>query len=103
MATTTGWTSWSRKQARHDGIKCRKRFIAISGHIPQTSTHSFRKFAGQQIYKNSGNDVEVAREFYQHSSISTTQTYIVCSSERLTQAINQSVSLPGEDGLTLGR
>lgn len=42
--------------------------------IPQTSTHSFRKFAGQQIYKNSGNDVEVAREFYQHSSISTTQT-----------------------------
>ena len=64
--------------------------------IPQTSTHSFRKFAGQQIYKNSGNDVEVVREFYQHSRISTTQTYIVCSSERLTQAINQSVSLPGE-------
>lgn len=62
--------------------------------IPQTSTHSFRKFAGQQVYKNSGNDVEVTREFYQHSSLTVTQAYIACSSERLTQAINSSVSLP---------
>ena len=64
--------------------------------IPQTSTHSFRKFAGQQIYKNSGNDVEVAREFYQHASLATTQTYIACSSVQLTRAINQSVCLPGK-------
>lgn len=62
--------------------------------IPQTSTHSFRKFAGQQIYDNSGHDVEVTREFYQHSSLTVTQAYIACSSERLTQAIKQSVNLP---------
>lgn len=62
--------------------------------LPQTSTHSFRKFAGQQVYKNSGNDIEVAREFYQHSSLTVTQSYIACSSERLTQAINSSVSIP---------
>lgn len=63
--------------------------------IPQTSTHSFRKFAGQQVYKNSGYDVETVREFYQHSSLTVTQAYIACSSERLTQAINSSVNLPG--------
>jgi integrase len=40
--------------------------------IPQTSTHNFRKFAGQQIYDNSGHDVEVTREFYQHSSLTVT-------------------------------
>ena len=62
--------------------------------IPQTSTHSFRKFAGQQVYKNSGYDVETVREFYQHSSLAVTQAYIACSSERLTQAINSSVSIP---------
>lgn len=63
--------------------------------ILQTSTHSFRKFAGQQVYKNSGYDVETVREFYQHSSLTVTQAYIACSSERLTQAINSSVNLPG--------
>lgn len=62
--------------------------------IPQTSTHSFRKFAGQQIYKNSGHDIEATREFYQHGSVTITQTYIACSSERLTQAINKSINLP---------
>lgn len=62
--------------------------------IPKTSTHSFRKFAGQQVYKNSGNDIEVERGFYQHSSLTVTQAYIAYSSERLTQAINSSVSLP---------
>lgn len=62
--------------------------------IPQTSTHSFRKFAGQQIYKNSGHDIEATREFYQHGSVTTTQAYIACSSERLTQAINKSINLP---------
>lgn len=63
--------------------------------IPQTSTHSFRKFAGQQVYKNSGYDVETVREFYQHSSLTITQAYLACTSERLTQAINSSVNLPG--------
>lgn len=62
--------------------------------IPQTSTHSFRKFSGQQIYDNSGHDIEATREFYQHSSVTTTQNYIACSSERLAQAINKSVHLP---------
>ena len=62
--------------------------------IPQTSTHSFRKFARQQIYSNSGYDIEATREFYQHDSVTTTQTYIACSSERLTQAINKSINLP---------
>lgn len=64
--------------------------------IPQTSTHSFRKFAGQQIYKNSGHDIVAVKEFYQHASVTTTQEYLAQSSEKLAQAINKSVHLPVE-------
>ena len=64
--------------------------------IPQTSTHSFRKFAGQQIYKNSGHDIVAAKEFYQHASVTTTQEYLAQSSEQLAQAINKSVHLPAK-------
>lgn len=64
--------------------------------MPQTSTHSFRKFAGQQIYKNSGHDIEATREFFQHASVTTTQKYLAKSSEQLAQAINKSVHLPVE-------
>ena len=73
-----------------------KAFKAVTEYfdIPQTSAHSFRKFAGQQIYNNSGHDIEVTREFYQHSSLATTQAYIACSSERLAQAINSSINIP---------
>lgn len=78
------------ERAVQKALKAATEFLDIS----KTSTHSFRKFAGQQVYKNSGNDIEVAREFYQHSSLTVTQSYIACSSERLTQAINSSVSLP---------
>ena len=78
------------ERAVQKALKAATEFLDIS----KTSTHSFRKFAGQQVYKNSGNDIEVAREFYQHSSLTVTQAYIACSSERLTQAINSSVSLP---------
>lgn len=62
--------------------------------IPQTSTHSFRKFAGQQIYEHSGHDIELTREFYQHSSLTVTQAYLACNSDRLTKAINSSINLP---------
>lgn len=64
--------------------------------IPQTSTHSFRKFAGQQVYKNSGHDIVAVKEFYQHASVTTTQEYLAQSSEKLAQAINKSVHLPVE-------
>lgn len=62
-------------------------------HMDAMSTHSFRKFAGQQIYDASGYDIEVVREFFQHSSSETTQAYISRSPERLEKAIAASVNL----------
>lgn len=62
-------------------------------HIDAISTHSFRKFAGQQIYDASGHDIEVVREFFQHGSAKTTQAYISRSPERLEKAIAASVNL----------
>lgn len=57
------------------------------------STHSFRKFAGQEIYKASGYDIEAAREFYQHSSVQITQLYLRRTSRQLESAIEKSVHI----------
>ena len=61
--------------------------------ITDVSTHSFRKFAGNRIYENSGYDIEVTREFYQHSSIAITQRYIKRTRPQLEAAIQSSVYL----------
>lgn len=57
------------------------------------STHSFRKFAGQEVYAASGYDIEAAREFYQHTSIQTTQVYLRRTSRKLESAIEKSVHI----------
>lgn len=57
------------------------------------STHSFRKFAGQEVYKNSGYDIVAAQEFYSHSSVQITQTYLKRSSKQLQDAIQKSVHI----------
>ena len=80
------------ERAVQKALKAAREYLGI----PQTSTHSFRKFAGQQIYKNSGHDIEATREFFQHASVTTTQKYLAKSSEQLAQAINKSVHLPTE-------
>ena len=57
------------------------------------STHSFRKFAGQEVYEASGYDIEAAREFYQHASVHTTQVYLRRTSRKLESAIEKSVHI----------
>lgn len=57
------------------------------------STHSFRKFAGQEVYRNSGYDIVAAQEFYSHSSVQITQTYLKRSSKQLQDAIQKSVHI----------
>lgn len=57
------------------------------------STHSFRKFAGQEVYAASGYDIEAVREFYQHASIQTTQVYLRRTSRKLESAIEKSVHI----------
>lgn len=57
------------------------------------STHSFRKHAGQEIYKNSGYDIVAAQEFYSHASVQITQRYLKRSSKQLQEAIDKSVNI----------
>lgn len=61
--------------------------------LEDISTHSFRKLAACRIYESSGYDIEVTREFLQHSSINTTQRYIKRTRPQLESAILASVAL----------
>ena len=61
--------------------------------IEKVSTHSFRKMSGSEIYESSGHDIEAVREFYNHSSVNTTQAYIKRNSARLEQYICDNVHL----------
>lgn len=58
------------------------------------STHSFRKYAGMRLYEYSNHDIFLVKEFYQHSSIATTQRYLSITPTRLEEAITQNVRLP---------
>ena len=57
------------------------------------SSHSFRKSASMRIYESTGHDIEAVREFLQHSSVTTTQSYIRRSSDQLEKAILSSVEI----------
>lgn len=61
--------------------------------MPEISTHSFRKFAACRIYETSGFDIEVTREFLQHSDVGITQRYIKRTRPQLEAAILSSVCL----------
>lgn len=56
------------------------------------SCHSFRKKIASDIY-NQTHDIEVVREFLQHSSVTITQRYIKRSSHQLEEAIQGSVNI----------
>lgn len=61
--------------------------------LEDISTHSFRKYSANRIYENSGYDIEVTREFLQHSSVGITQRYIKRTRPQLEAAILSSVCL----------
>ena len=57
------------------------------------SSHSFRKYAAQQLFSKSGHDIELVREWLQHSSVKTTQVYLRRSDAQLEKAISENISL----------
>lgn len=61
--------------------------------LKNVSTHSFRKYVGNSIYETSGHDIELVRDFYQHSSVAVTQCYLKRSSAQLEKAIANHVKL----------
>ena len=61
--------------------------------LDDISSHSFRKFAANTLLERSGNNIEVVREFLQHTSVITTQTYIRRSDSQMEEAINKMVNI----------
>ena len=61
--------------------------------LENVSTHSFRKYVGNSIYEASDHDIELVRDFYQHSSVAVTQRYLKRSSTQLEKAIAKHVKL----------
>lgn len=55
------------------------------------STHSFRKYFGTAVYKDSGYDIELVRRILNHSSVTTTQKYLGITKQEI-DTISKSVS-----------
>lgn len=58
--------------------------------IDELSTHSFRKTFARSAYEDNGMDIELVRELLQHSSITTTQRYLGCSSKKIEAALKNT-------------
>ena len=61
--------------------------------LDDVSSHSFRKYAANTLLEKSGNNIEVVREFLQHSSVIITQAYIKRSDAQMEAAINKMVNI----------
>lgn len=61
--------------------------------LDNVSSHSIRKMISNQIYANSGHDIEVVCTFLQHSSPVTSRRYIRRADEKVEKAINSAVNL----------
>lgn len=67
-----------------------KKYAELSGlnNFESITLHSLRRYAGTQIYENTG-DIKTASEFLRHSSVNTTeQCYINYDKNKLIQATN---------------
>lgn len=61
--------------------------------LVNVSSHSLRKFASHQLFEKSGHDIELVREWLQHSSVKTTQIYLKRSDAKLEKAITENVNI----------
>lgn len=70
-----------------------KNLKIVTSHLgfEDISTHSFRKYYGTSVYKESGYDIELVRRILNHSSVTTTQKYLGITKEEI-DSISKSVS-----------
>lgn len=61
--------------------------------LEDTSTHSLRKLAANTLYEQSNHDIEIVREFLNHSSVRVTQAYLRRSDAQMENAINNMVNI----------
>lgn len=61
--------------------------------LPDTSTHSLRKYRANVLYEQTNHDIELVCAFLNHSSVNVTRNYIKRSDAQLEKAISNSVTL----------
>lgn len=69
------------------------RYITDYLNLPDTSTHSLRKYRANVLYEQTNHDIELVCTFLQHADIQTTRRYLKRSDAQLEKAISQSVTL----------
>lgn len=65
-------------------------YLGYKGNI---STHSFRKYAGTDLYNKSDGNIVLVQKFFQHSSPAITQRYIGVTDKDLEQALSKHLSI----------
>ena len=75
-------------------LKLREISNYLGDDYSDVSTHSFRKHAGMNIYRLSGNDIELTRKFLNHSSVTTTQRYLGVDEDDINDLLRNSYSIP---------
>ncbi|MBQ8292308.1 MAG: tyrosine-type recombinase/integrase [Bacilli bacterium] len=61
--------------------------------LEDISTHSFRKFFAENLYRDNDEDIRLVQEALQHSSIETTQRYLKISSKQLEKALLNNLKI----------
>ena len=69
------------------------RYITEYLGLPETSTHSLRKYRANVLYEQTNHDIELVCTFLQHADIKTTRRYLKRTDAQLEKAISQSVTL----------
>ncbi len=61
--------------------------------LENVSTHSFRKYCGMKIYEESGHDIILVMQFFQHSSPDITRRYLGVTDETMKRVIQNHVKI----------
>lgn len=72
--------------------KAMRQVTAFLG-LNNVGTHSFRKASGLRVYLNSGKDIALTTQYYQHNSTATTMKYLKRSSKQMDDIISKSTCL----------
>lgn len=59
--------------------------------ITDVSAHSFRKAAGLRVYLDSGMDIALTTQFYQHASPAITMKYLQRNTKQMDELLSKSV------------
>lgn len=69
------------------------RIVTAHLKMENVSCHSFRKAAGLRVYLDSGKDIALTTQYYNHASTATTMKYLKRSSKQMDDILSKSTCL----------